>query len=117
MVVEKQLAGEGQSRRGLGRDEFEKRVWQWQEQYGGSILQQLRRLGASCDWSRERFTLDPSLSGKAFSIFWLDKMQNSAMRRLLPSMPSALISPLWGMREQQKAKVLSRLGSNQRPHG
>jgi hypothetical protein len=63
MVVEKQLAGEGLSRKELGREAFEQRVWQWQRQYGGSILQQLKRLGASCDWSRERFTLDPSLSG------------------------------------------------------
>lgn len=64
MVVEKQLAAEGLTRRELGREEFERRVWQWKSQYGGSILQQLRRLGASCDWSRERFTLDPSLSGE-----------------------------------------------------
>ena len=63
MVVEKQLAGEGTSRKEVGREGFEQRVWQWQRQYGGSILQQLKRLGASCDWSRERFTLDPSLSG------------------------------------------------------
>ena len=63
MVVEKQLAGEGLSRREMGRDRFEGRVWQWQKQFGGSILQQLRRLGASCDWSRERFTLDPDMSG------------------------------------------------------
>lgn len=66
MVVEKQLAGEGLSRKELGREAFEQRVWQWQRQYGGSILQQLKRLGASCDWSRERFTLDPSLSGNSF---------------------------------------------------
>ena len=64
MVVEKQLASEGLNRRELGREAFEQRVWQWRAQYGGSILEQLRRLGASCDWSRERFTLDPPLSGE-----------------------------------------------------
>ena len=64
MVVEKQLEAEGSSRRELGRDAFEARVWQWKAQYGSSILEQLRRLGASCDWSRESFTLDPGLSGE-----------------------------------------------------
>jgi hypothetical protein len=63
MVVEKMLAAGGESRQGLGRAAFEARVWQWKEQYGGYITGQLRRLGASCDWSRERFTLDSQLSG------------------------------------------------------
>jgi valyl-tRNA synthetase len=48
----------------LGRDAFEARVWEWKAQYGGFITEQLRRLGASCDWSRERFTLDAGLSGE-----------------------------------------------------
>ncbi|KAG2496325.1 hypothetical protein HYH03_005557 [Edaphochlamys debaryana] len=61
-VVEKGLAKEGTSRLALGREEFTKRVWQWKEEYGGFITNQLRRLGASCDWSRERFTLDEGLS-------------------------------------------------------
>ena len=64
MVVEKLLAQEGVSRRELGREEFEKRVWEWKEQYGGFITQQMCSLGASCDWSRERFTLDHGLSGE-----------------------------------------------------
>ncbi len=62
MVVERQLKSEGLTRRGLGREAFEKRVWQWKEQYGGLINQQIRREGASVDWSRERFTLDAGLS-------------------------------------------------------
>ena len=62
MVVERQLASEGLKRRQLGREEFERRVWQWKEEYGGRIITQIRREGASVDWSRERFTLDPGLS-------------------------------------------------------
>lgn len=61
-VVERQLAKEGLTRQALGREEFVKRVWAWREQYGSAIVQQLRRLGASCDWSRERFTMDEGLS-------------------------------------------------------
>jgi valyl-tRNA synthetase len=62
MVVERQLASEGLSRQQLGREEFERRVWQWKEHYGGRINEQIRREGASVDWSRERFTMDAGLS-------------------------------------------------------
>src|SRR5579875_297430 len=62
MVVERQLTAEGITRRELGREEFERRVWQWKEEYGGRINNQIRREGASVDWSRERFTMDPGLS-------------------------------------------------------
>ncbi len=62
MVVERQLAAQGLDRRELGREEFEKRVWQWKEESGGTIVKQMIRIGASCDWSRARFTLDPGLS-------------------------------------------------------
>lgn len=61
-VVEKALAKEGIRRREMGREKFVERVWQWKEQYGGEITRQLRSVGASCDWSRERFTLDEGLS-------------------------------------------------------
>ncbi|CAN5324376.1 valine--tRNA ligase [soil metagenome] len=61
-VVEKQLAAEGLSRHDLGREAFLERVWQWREQSGGTILTQLRRLGASCDWEREAFTFDEARS-------------------------------------------------------
>jgi valyl-tRNA synthetase len=62
MVVERQLAKENISRKQLGREEFERRVWQWKEEYGGRITLQIRREGASVDWSRERFTMDTGLS-------------------------------------------------------
>ncbi len=62
MVVERQLASEGLNRQQLGRAEFERRVWQWKEEYGGRIVAQMRRVGESVDWSRERFTMDAGLS-------------------------------------------------------
>jgi len=61
-VVEKELAQEKKTRKGLGREKFIERIWQWRRQHGGIIIDQLRRLGASCDWDRERFTLDEGLS-------------------------------------------------------
>ncbi|MCL2103028.1 MAG: valine--tRNA ligase, partial [Syntrophorhabdaceae bacterium] len=61
-VVERELKKEGITRQELGREEFEKRVWKWKEQSGGTILRQLKRLGAACDWERERFTMDEGLS-------------------------------------------------------
>jgi valyl-tRNA synthetase len=60
-VVERMLAKEGISRKDLGREEFERRVWKWKSESGGVIKQQMIRLGASCDWTRERFTLEPAL--------------------------------------------------------
>lgn len=62
LQVEKLLQSEGTSRRDVGREEFLRRTWEWKAKYGGRITQQLRRLGASCDWDRERFTLDEGLS-------------------------------------------------------
>jgi valyl-tRNA synthetase len=62
MMVEKQLVSEGTSRTALGREAFEARVWQWRDQYGKAILDQMKRLGASVDWSREYFTMDGDLS-------------------------------------------------------
>ena len=62
MMVERQLATEGKNRRDLGRNAFIERVWQWREQYGGAILAQMKRLGASVDWGREYFTMDENLS-------------------------------------------------------
>jgi hypothetical protein len=66
MVVEKMLREEGSSRLEMGREAFQERVWQWKAEYGGFITQQMRQIGASCDWSRERFTLDSQLSGELF---------------------------------------------------
>tara|TARA_X000000950_G_scaffold64365_1_gene78897 strand:+ start:16483 stop:19146 length:2664 start_codon:yes stop_codon:yes gene_type:complete len=70
MVVERQLAEAGEpSRRDMGREAFLERVWQWKEESGSTITQQLRRLGASCDWSRERFTMDEGLSKAVLKVF------------------------------------------------
>jgi valyl-tRNA synthetase len=69
MVVERQLEAEGGSREALGREAFVKRVWDWKEQSGGAITQQLRRLGTSPDWQRERFTMDPGLSDAVQRVF------------------------------------------------
>lgn len=69
MLVERQLEGEGQDRESLGRDAFIEKVWEWKEQSGGNITRQLRRLGASTDWSRERFTMDPGLSRAVQTVF------------------------------------------------
>ncbi len=62
LQVEKMLRREGTSREEIGREEFLRRTWEWKEKYGGHIVRQLRRLGASCDWDRERFTMDEGLS-------------------------------------------------------
>ncbi|MCC7412542.1 MAG: valine--tRNA ligase [Gammaproteobacteria bacterium] len=69
MVVERQLAARGQSRHDLGREAFVAEVWRWKEQSGGMITRQLRRMGASLDWSRERFTLDEGLSRAVTEVF------------------------------------------------
>jgi len=68
-VVERELAREGLSRHDLGRDAFVDKVWQWKSEYGGKILGQMRRLGDSVDWSRERFTMDEGLSRAVQTIF------------------------------------------------
>jgi len=69
MVVERQLNAAGQSRVDLGRDAFIERVWQWKETSGGMIAKQMRRLGASVDWQRDMFTLDPALSQTVTEVF------------------------------------------------
>ena len=69
MVVERQLEAEGVSRHDLGREAFVEKIWEWKEQSGGTITRQLRRLGSSLDWSRERFTMDPGLSEAVQEVF------------------------------------------------
>jgi valyl-tRNA synthetase len=70
MVVERKLAAEKKpDRRTMGREAFLKEVWAWKEESGGTIINQLKRLGASCDWSRERFTMDPGLSAAVIDFF------------------------------------------------
>ncbi len=68
-VVEKKLAAEGTDRHQLGREKFIEAVWQWREKYGSAIINQLKRLGASCDWQRERFTMDVGLSKAVRKVF------------------------------------------------
>ncbi|MAS45936.1 MAG: valine--tRNA ligase [Alphaproteobacteria bacterium] len=69
MVVERQLGAEGKSRHDLGRDKFIERVWEWKQESGSTITSQLRRLGASADWPRERFTMDEGLSVAVRKVF------------------------------------------------
>jgi len=69
MVVERQLNAAGSSRQEVGREEFVKKVWEWKEESGGIITQQLRRMGSSLDWSRERFTMDEQLSAVVEKVF------------------------------------------------
>jgi valyl-tRNA synthetase len=68
-VVEKQLAEEGISRHDLGREAFIERIWKWKQEFGGQIIRQLKKLGSSCDWSRERFTMDEGLSRAVKEVF------------------------------------------------
>ncbi len=68
-VVERELAREGKTRYDLGREAFIERVWEWKEKYGNIIINQLKRLGASCDWSRQRFTMDDGLSRAVRQVF------------------------------------------------
>ncbi|MCX6121035.1 MAG: valine--tRNA ligase [Ignavibacteriales bacterium] len=68
-AVEKSLAKEGKHRRDLGREKFIELVWQWREKYGSTIIRQLRKLGVSCDWERERFTMDEGLSNAVKEVF------------------------------------------------
>ena len=68
-VVERALAKEGKARQDLGREAFVQRVWAWKEQYGKTIIRQLKRLGAACDWQRMRFTMDEGLSAAVMEVF------------------------------------------------
>src|SRR5579871_2259906 len=69
MLVERSLAEEGLTRKELGREEFVRRVWEWKEKFGSRITSQMKRIGDSCDWSRERFTLSPELSRAVLEAF------------------------------------------------
>ncbi len=69
MVVERQLGAQGVSRHDLGREKFLEKVWEWKEQSGGTITRQMRRLGTSVDWARERFTMDDGLSEAVKEVF------------------------------------------------
>ncbi|HET7319369.1 MAG TPA: class I tRNA ligase family protein, partial [Nitrospirota bacterium] len=68
-VVERQLAKDHIDRHALGREKFVEKVWEWKKEYGGRIINQLKRMGASCDWQRERFTMDEGLSRAVREVF------------------------------------------------
>src|SRR4051812_11083628 len=81
VVVEKKIKKEeGKHRLDLGREEFVKRVWEWKTKHGGIIIDQLKRLGASCDWTRERFTMDPGYS-KAINETFIDLFNKGLIYR------------------------------------
>src|SRR5918995_393022 len=69
MVVEREMALRQQKRTDLTREQFVEKVWAWKEESGGAITRQLRRLGASCDWANERFTMDPGFSKAVIKVF------------------------------------------------
>ena len=79
-VVEKDLKRGGETRRDLGREAFVERVWRWKEKHGGIIIEQLKKLGASCDWSRERFTMDRGYSEAVQRVF-VDLFRNGCIYR------------------------------------
>ena len=98
MVVERQLMERQQpDRRALGREEFVGRVWQWKDESGGLIINQLKRLGASCDWSRERFTMDEGLSRAVRKVFVdlyrATHLQGQASRQLGPEAAHRHLGP------------------------
>src|SRR5437870_10993248 len=108
-MVERQLASEGTTKDARGRAAFLERVWQWKRQYGGTIIRQLRRLGASCDWARERFTMDENLSRavrEAFVRLYDDGMIYRG-NRLVNWCPNdqTVLSDLEVQREPQKGKL------------
>ena len=110
MVVERQLMeNQEPDRRSMGREKFVERVWEWKERSGGTIINQLRRLGASCDWSRERFTMDEGLSKAVLKVF----VQLYKEGLILPGQaPGQLGSEI----PHRDIRSGSRAGRNQGPH-
>ena len=109
LQVEKMLRDEGTSRQAVGYEEFLNRTWQWKEKYGGTITSQLRRMGASCDWDRERFTLDDGLSNAVQEVFITLYEQSLIYRgpRLVnwsPGLQTA-VSDLEVEREEEQGKL------------
>jgi valyl-tRNA synthetase len=109
-VVERQLEKEGKTKEDLGREAFIQRVWQWKEESGGTIIRQLKRLGASCDWARERFTMDPGLSAAVREVFvrlWEDGLiyQGDYIVNWCPRCQTVL-SDLEVEREEQDAEFV-----------
>ncbi len=109
-VIERQLAAEGKTKEELGREAFVERVWKWKEELGSTIITQLKRLGASCDWERERFTMDPGLSAAVREVFvrlWEDGLiyQGDYIVNWCPRCQTAL-SDLEVEREERDAEFV-----------
>ena len=68
-LVEKKLESQNINKKSIGRDKFVKKVWEWKNEYGGIIINQLKKLGCSCDWSRNAFTMDKNLSSSVIKVF------------------------------------------------
>src|ERR1700704_188741 len=109
LMVTRQLKKEGLSRHDLGREKFEARVWLWKQEYGGQILKQIRREGASVDWSRERFTMDENLSRAVREAFvrLYDERMIYRGNRIVNWCPNdqTVLSDLEVLREPQKGKL------------
>jgi valyl-tRNA synthetase len=109
LMVTRQLKKEGLTRHDLGREKFEERVWQWKQEYGGQILKQIRREGASVDWSRERFTMDEALSLSVREAFVRLYEEGLIYRgnRIVNWCPNdqTVLSDLEVLREPQKGKL------------
>src|SRR5713226_3664285 len=109
LMVTRQLKKEGLTRHDLGREKFEERVWQWKQEYGGQILKQIRREGASVDWSRERFTMDDSMSRAVREAFvrLYDEGLIYRGKRIVNWCPNdqTVLSDLEVLREPQKGKL------------
>jgi valyl-tRNA synthetase len=92
MMVERQLTEEGTTRQKLGREAFVDRVWEWKRHYGGAILSQMKRLGASVDWQREYFTMDEHLSVAVREAFVKPRagahLSRRIYRELVPALPN-----------------------------
>src|SRR6266702_1978685 len=109
LMVTRELKKEGKTRHDLGREKFVERVWQWEQEYGGQILNQIRREGASVDWSRERFTMDENLSRAVREAFvrLYDEGLIYRGNRIVNWCPSdqTVLSDLEVLREPQKGKL------------
>jgi len=101
VVVERLLAKEGKSRHDLGREKFLERVWQWREESGGQILEQLKRLGASADWSRLAFTMDETRSRAVRYAFVRSSRRSDLPRRTTAQLVPSLRNDAFGPRGQQ----------------
>ena len=119
-VVERELAKEGLSRHDLGREAFVERVWQWKAESGGTILGQMRRLGDSVDWIRERFTWTPGLSRAVQTIFkrLYDRrphLPGAADHQLVPALPDRAVGHRGGAHRRRRRAGLDPVRRRRRP--